>query len=713
MESLLSLLDNARAIGLMVLGFGFLIFVHELGHFLAARAVGIKATQFAIGIGPAVGSWRKGLGFRKGSTEPEFQAKVVERIEQDDPSASVPRDKKTGVVEFEKIAPKRVDQVASDLGLGETEYRLNWLPLGGYVKMLGQEDLAPDAVSDDDRAFNRKPAWARAVVLSAGVVMNLIFGILFFVIAFMAGVEFPPAEVGGTQPESPAAVAYAVGHNNDAAYQGLKAGDQVTHVNGEPALDFLDVRVASALAGPDDVLEFTVRREGIPEPLVYRIKPVKDPASGFLAVGILQPWSNQIGKFDKYPATLSDAGIGENAQLVEVNGKPVKRFADYLDIAEASNGKALTLTFTASKAADSAPIVLTATPEPTLQVDRDARAYHLLGLATATVIDKPRPGSPAAAAGVQPGDLLARVGLQAWPTVGGMAAAVSASAGGPVHLVVMRDGALVELPPITPDHKGLIGIEMASAVESNVIARVLPGSTFADVQLNAGSRILAVNDQPVATYADLQRITRAALLTTDAKTGKLVPAENRTLQVTFERSIAGRPQFTTDVTVTEEAALSLADTGWMPPFARYFDALREPVAAGNPWGATVLGVYKTKQFMAQTYVTIVRLFQGTVEVNQLRGVVGITHEGTRITKQGWTYLMFFLGLISINLAVMNFLPIPILDGGQMVFLIIEKIKGSPLSIRVQNIATYLGLALILSLLLVTLYHDTIRLFGGT
>ena len=115
--------------------------------------------------------------------------------------------------------------------------------------------------------------------------------------------------------------------------------------------------------------------------------------------------------------------------------------------------------------------------------------------------------------------------------------------------------------------------------------------------------------------------------------------------------------------------------------------------------------------MTQTYLTIVRLVQGRVDHRELRGIVGIADEGTRIAKQGGTYLLFFLGLLSINLAVMNFLPIPILDGGQMLFLLIEKLKGSPVSIRVQEIATYVGLALIGSLLLVTLYYDTGRLLG--
>src|SRR5690606_28383641 len=94
---------------MLVLGFGLVIIVHELGHFLVAKVVGIRVDQFAVGFGPAVFSWRKGIGLRSGTTTPEYERRLAEGT---DPSA-----------------------------LGETEYRLNWLPLGGYVKMLGQEDV--------------------------------------------------------------------------------------------------------------------------------------------------------------------------------------------------------------------------------------------------------------------------------------------------------------------------------------------------------------------------------------------------------------------------------------------------------------------------------------------------------------------------------------------------------------------------------------------
>ena len=103
-----------------------------------------------------------------------------------------------------------------------------------------------------------------------------------------------------------------------------------------------------------------------------------------------------------------------------------------------------------------------------------------------------------------------------------------------------------------------------------------------------------------------------------------------------------------------------------------------------------------------------RLFQGSVKVEHLKGPVGIAHLGVVVADQGFVWLLFFMGLISVNLAVINFLPIPIADGGHMVFLIYEKIRGkqAPESVRVA--ATYAGLLMLASLMIFVIYLDIRR-----
>ena len=106
-----------------------------------------------------------------------------------------------------------------------------------------------------------------------------------------------------------------------------------------------------------------------------------------------------------------------------------------------------------------------------------------------------------------------------------------------------------------------------------------------------------------------------------------------------------------------------------------------------------------------------RAFQGTVKVEQLKGPVGIAHLGTIIAARGYIWLLFFLGLVSVNLAVINFLPVPIADGGHFVFLVYEQFAGRPPSVRFQNAAAITGLVLIVGLFLVVTFNDISNLFG--
>ena len=125
--------------------------------------------------------------------------------------------------------------------------------------------------------------------------------------------------------------------------------------------------------------------------------------------------------------------------------------------------------------------------------------------------------------------------------------------------------------------------------------------------------------------------------------------------------------------------------------------------------AMTMGFAETKKMIVMTYLTIDRLFRGSVGVKQLHGPVGIIDLGSKILPRGFMYFLFFLGIISVNLAVINFLPLPIVDGGLFLFLIYEKLKGRPPSVRFQNVATVIGLCLIGTVFLVTFYNDIMRL----
>ncbi|MEW5994139.1 MAG: site-2 protease family protein, partial [Candidatus Zixiibacteriota bacterium] len=106
------------------------------------------------------------------------------------------------------------------------------------------------------------------------------------------------------------------------------------------------------------------------------------------------------------------------------------------------------------------------------------------------------------------------------------------------------------------------------------------------------------------------------------------------------------------------------------------------------------------------------LITGEVSPRMIGGAVFIAQQSGKEARRGASNLFFFMALLSVSLAVLNVLPIPILDGGHLVFLAIEKIRGSPLSMKVRAVAQQIGLALLLTLIVFVTYNDILRLIRG-
>jgi len=148
-------------------------------------------------------------------------------------------------------------------------------------------------------------------------------------------------------------------------------------------------------------------------------------------------------------------------------------------------------------------------------------------------------------------------------------------------------------------------------------------------------------------------------------------------------------------------------------FAEYvpFEDLKRLYKASGPIDAVVMGYKKTIMFIAQTYVSIRRLIGGLVSRRELSGPVGIIAMTYRIaTEQPLIYYVYFLGIISVLLAVFNFLPLLPFDGGHIVLLLVEKIKGSALSERTQGIIAYAGVVFIIVLFLYLTLNDIVNIF---
>ena len=124
------------------------------------------------------------------------------------------------------------------------------------------------------------------------------------------------------------------------------------------------------------------------------------------------------------------------------------------------------------------------------------------------------------------------------------------------------------------------------------------------------------------------------------------------------------------------------------------------------------GYDETIQNIFMVYATFRSLAERRVSPKNLGGPIMIAQVAYAAAGSGFTDLVFFLGILSINLAVLNFLPIPPLDGGQMVFLIAEKVRGRPLPDSAVIAGTYFGLILVLCLMVFVTYQDVFRLVTG-
>ncbi|MCZ6836628.1 MAG: site-2 protease family protein, partial [Planctomycetota bacterium] len=336
MEFLSSIITTLIGIFWIILGFGALIFIHELGHFLAAKWAGIRAEAFAVGMGPVALAWRKGIGLRYGSTLAEYERLTREYIQKNGSDDLKAREKDN------TLKPEELYRMGDELGLGETEYSLRWLPIGGFVKMLGQEDANPEYVSDDPKSYNSCPIGKRMIVVSAGVVMNLILAAILFVWAFLVGVRLPAPVIGHVSFTLPAGTTMA---DNAAALgisePGLKAGDLVTMIDGKPANTFADLQIASAMSKVDQEVVLTVQREGIDEPLQFSMVPQLDQNSGLRSIGITPGQSttlidkdqDDIIKRELMRLGLDEAGLELGMRMLSVNGIPVTTYEQFSDLA--------------------------------------------------------------------------------------------------------------------------------------------------------------------------------------------------------------------------------------------------------------------------------------------------------------------------------------------------------------------------------------------
>lgn len=245
---------------------GVLVFVHEAGHFLTAKRVGVRVKVFSLGFGP----------------------KIVGRT------------------------------------WGDTEYRIAWLPLGGYVKMAGDN---PMEASGDPEEFMSRSKWERLAILFAGPLMNVVLAIFILTGLFMVGIERPAGL------EDPAVVRF-VAEDSPASRAGIEPGDEVVAVEGDPvqtwseALDHFLVRA-------NETLTVTVERDDSRLDVAVDVEARGEDEIGYS--GLFPAVQPQVLRLrEDFPAER--AGIEPGDIITKVDGRPIFYYTELIDAIEASEG---------------------------------------------------------------------------------------------------------------------------------------------------------------------------------------------------------------------------------------------------------------------------------------------------------------------------------------------------------------------------------------
>ncbi len=225
-----------------------------------------------------------------------------------------------------------------------------------------------------------------------------------------------------------------------------------------------------------------------------------------------------------------------------------------------------------------------------------------------------------------------------------------------------------------------------------VIGEVKPDMPAAEAGLSQGDRVLAIDGKKVATWTQMAE--------------KIEKSGGKTLSVTVARE---REQITVDL------APRLADSKniFGESRKRYVVGI---VAAGEtvrehlgPAAALTKSVGQTWRIVRLTCVGVVKIIAGSLSTKELGGPILIAQMAGEQAEQGAASLLAFIAFISINLAILNFLPIPVLDGGHLLFFIIEAVQGRPVTLKTREIAQQFGMFVIIFLMVLVFYNDIMRL----
>ncbi|HEY3645771.1 MAG TPA: RIP metalloprotease RseP [Gammaproteobacteria bacterium] len=318
------------------------------------------------------------------------------------------------------------------------------------------------------------------------------------------------------------------------------------------------------------------------------------------------------------------------------------------------------------------------------------------------------PGSPAATAGMQPGDTITAVAgddTDTWSDV--QVALFQEVLRSPAIAVQVRgsDGKLRELSLPVQDPRGLtapdqtlvgLGLSVPPPTPALITDLARDGSAAAS-GLKVGDRILSADGKPVRYWQDMVGVLRGS--------------PGKTLALVVERD-GKRQDLALKVGTVNDNGVDIGHVGAGGPLTpqSFYDGLTIEQRY-NPWAALGQGFKRTAEMSWLTLLAGWNMLTGNVSLKSLSGPIDIAQYAGYAAQSGVTSFLEFLAFVSISLGVLNLLPIPVLDGGHVLYLAAEAVKGSPLSERVEALGQRIGLALLLMLMGFAVFNDLIRVFS--
>lgn len=528
---------------------GILIFVHELGHFAVAKWCGVRVEVFSLGFGKKI------------------------------------------------LSHKR----------GDTTYCISLIPLGGYVKMFGDELGAKLPEEMKKFSFIHKSVAQRIAIVLAGPLMNFFFAALIFAALAGFGEDFRKPILGD------------ISFSSEAYKAGFRAGDEILRVNGVAVVTWEDL-IKELSANHSRKAMVDLRRFESQQAATIEVVPQLKPNPNLLSlesmVGDIEGINTLskgavVGVRDK--SVASKMGLKTGDKIIRIQEKEIRFFRDLENTLIALQGM-----------------------EISFQIER--------GL---------NPGA------IEKMDLVAKV----------------------------------------PSHSSLRGIGIESP--ELYLYSVVEGSPAQKAGLKRGDRLLQIDDKKLESWEDiLQKVKSYA-----GPAPLLFEVEREGGNVKLEIA----PEMTKHM--THQGAEEKRFTVGISPWIIFAQPDLVKVRQQGLWAATQRGFDRTWEVSGMTIMGFLRLIQNKISPKNIGGVISIGQAASETFKIGWSQFFHMMAIISVNLFILNLLPIPVLDGGHLLFFVIEALRGAPISMRKLEIAQQMGLVVLMSLMVFALFNDFSRIFG--